>query len=69
MNNDNEIDDAQIPCPNVFWSRGKIEFIQLSKGIDGVYESEFELRCDGITVMPSGTFSQILRYYRAEFEL
>lgn len=48
--------------PGVFWTNGRLE---IYRHCDRV----FSLLCDGVQVMPNGTFEQIDRYLWSEFDV
>lgn len=51
-----------VPPGGVFWERGRVQMIRHCDIV-------FELLCDGIPVMPVGSFERINQYLWAEFEV
>ena len=48
--------------PAVFWSNGRLVLYRYC-------DSVFELFCDGISIMPIGTFEKLCAYMWAEFDI
>ena len=46
----------------VFWSNGSLELYRYCDGV-------FELRCDGVQVMPIGSFERVNAYLWDEFDV
>ena len=64
MDNDNSHCDnwGHMPNSGVFWTNGRLTYIRHCEGV-------FTLECEGVQVMPAGTFEEINAYAWAEFDI